>query len=75
MKSQDPMTSNRSTPTPAAPTRTRREKLLEQEVLACEDPVCCCEAEPRWLRFQQECEGSPAVSEWEVLARPPEGEL
>lgn len=52
---------------------TRCLKLLQQEVMACEDPICCCEAEPRWLRFDQ---NDPAAhSEWESVERPPNGEL
>lgn len=54
---------------------TRREKLLMQEVQACDDPICCCEAEPRWLAFQQAQECATGFCEWENLNRYPAEEL
>jgi hypothetical protein len=62
-------------PAPVPAQLSRREKLLRQEVLACDDPICCCEAEPRWLRLQHEADGAPTPSEWESLTRPPCDEL
>lgn len=58
-------------PPSSQPMLSRREKILQHEVLACDDPICCCEAEPRWLRLQHEADGTPIPSEWECLARPP----
>lgn len=55
--------------------KTRQEKLLAQEILACEDPVCCCEPEPRWLQFEHLASGENEPSEWEVLDRSPADEL
>jgi len=63
------------TPTPSPRSLTRREKLLQQEVLACDDPICCCEAEPRWLRLQHNETTPSEPSEWECLTRPPNDEL
>lgn len=60
---------NRSPPSRA----TRYEKLLQQEVLACEDPICCCEAEPRWLRFDRD--DPTRASEWESAERDSADEL
>lgn len=54
---------------------TRREKVLRQEVEACEDPVCCCEAEPRWVRFRDAGERPAELSEWEAIERSPGEEL
>jgi hypothetical protein len=51
----------------------RRDKLLAQEIDACEDPICCCEAEPRWLLFDQDDECGPC--EWEGINRSPGEEL
>lgn len=53
----------------------RYQKLLSQEVDACEDPVCCCEAEPRWRRIEHENTCQPGPSEWEALERSPSDEL
>ena len=50
-------------------------KVLKREVLACDDPICSCEAEPRWLLFEQEAMGQADPSEWESLSRPPNAEL
>lgn len=60
---------------PNSVTPTRLDKLLQQEVDACEDPICCCEPEPRWLRFQHEHDGLPHPSEWESLELAPRDEL
>jgi hypothetical protein len=54
---------------------SRCQKLLRQEVRACDDPVCCCEAEPRWLRLQQAEDDAASVSEWESLDRTAAEEL
>jgi hypothetical protein len=63
-------------PFPASPgVRRRRDILLAREVEACEDPVCCCEAEPRWLRFRDLQEGRREPTEWESLDRAPNEEL
>lgn len=64
--------------TPSSPNSAiipRRDKLLQREVQACEDPICCCEAEPRWLRLQHERDRLPYPSEWECLDRAPRDEL
>ncbi len=53
----------------------RYEKLVRKEVQPYEDPVCCCEPEPRWLRFEQENDGSSVPSEWEAIERAPSEEL
>lgn len=60
---------------PAPPPLTRFEKVLRQEVLPCDDPVCCCEAEPRWLLFQHDIDSPDTCSEWDSLARSPADEL
>jgi hypothetical protein len=54
---------------------SRLEKLLAQEISACEDPVCCCEPEPRWLEFERMCLGQVDPGEWEALKRSPADEL
>lgn len=54
---------------------THAEKLLMHEVEACEDPVCCCEPEPRWLAFQNEIDCPAGLCEWENLRRAPAEEL
>jgi len=60
---------------PAQGNLSRCQKLLQQEVLACEDPICCCEAEPRWLRFEQEHSDPANPSEWESTERPSGSDL
>ena len=62
-------------PTPAPPSPTRFEKLLRQEVQPCDDPICCCEDEPRWLLFQHGIDSPDECSEWDGLSRTPKGEL
>jgi hypothetical protein len=57
------------------PSLTRVEKVLQREILACDDPICCCEAEPRWLRIRHEEEDASTPSEWECLRRAPSDEL
>ena len=54
-------------------TQLHRDKVLNQEINPWDDPVCSCEAEPRWLLFQQE--GLAGPGEWEGLDRPPSEEL
>lgn len=54
---------------------THGEKLLLREVEACEDPICCCEPEPRWLVFENEMASPGALCEWESLNRAPADEL
>ncbi len=56
-------------------TLTRSERLVRRVVRAWDDPVCCCEPEPRWLRFQQEREHPRTPGEWESLERAPCEEL
>jgi hypothetical protein len=72
-KLEEPQGPALPSPAQVPQTETRFEKLRRQEVLACEDPICCCEAEPRWLRL--ESQEQRAVSEWESLSRPPREEL
>ena len=62
-----------NTPTPIA--ITRRDRLLQQGSDAWEDPVCSCEPEPRWLRFQNDHSCPAKLSEWESIERPPSDEL
>ena len=50
-----------------------RDRVLNQEINPWDDPVCSCEAEPRWLLFQQD--GLAGPGEWEGLDRPPNQEL
>lgn len=60
---------------PSGALLTRCERVLQREVEACEDPVCCCEAEPRWVRFGDGGDGGREASEWEVIERSPRDEL
>lgn len=55
-----------------SPPLTRFEKLLQREIEPCEHPTCCCEPEPRWLRFDQR---DDTPSEWDAIDRPPADEL
>lgn len=54
---------------------SRRDKVLRHDVEACDDPVCSCEPEPRWLRLQQQRDFPQEVSEWESIERSPNEEL
>lgn len=53
--------------------KLHRDKVLNQDINFWEDPVCCCEPEPRWLAFQQEMQARPG--DWENVARAPCDEL
>jgi hypothetical protein len=65
-----------STPTPIPlPSTRRRDTLLREEILPCDDPVCCCEPEPRWLRLQHDQDFPDDPSEWDFLDRAPCDEL
>lgn len=48
---------------------SRSQRVLSREVVACEDPTCCCEPEPRWLYLESHDQNE--MSEWEVIQRYP----
>jgi|GEM_PF-6784540 len=60
-------------PSPTKPPSGRRQKVLDQPIEPSDDPICCCEAEPRWLQFEHGPDDQP--TEWESLSRPPSQEL
>ena len=53
--------------------KSRRDKVLSQEINTWDDPSCFCEAEPRWLVFQEGDQGP--LGEWEGIGRAPSDEL
>jgi hypothetical protein len=62
-----------TTPNPADAPAPRQKHL--REISPTDDPICSCEAEPRWLHFQDQTENPDTPDEWESLERAPNDEL